>query len=403
MAQRVNEMPRRRRNEPLCTANAFRHLSHPTIFSNAGARSQKPGERYTGMVKSPIVFENFDCLGMCEGKEIMASSLNAACVVLASFGADQIIVPVPHERSRMGLSRGMTQIPKERRSMVKTVDESGRLFKSVISYLGPLLSQAKEWPETAFVGFSITALYKIALGIKYEASVSDSGIVEILRLMTGIDRTIFTGQARYRFSELCGFLSSFDAYNLGRLNLVVERLDADKRETLTNMLDSAEFQRVTESMGSLGYLRQPMTGIRRVNSALRTITSNNKFKKVIKMGAAGSQLPGSPLNLSALNGLVDDNPDNTRFAPPLVDLPTTLEYSMYKESLASIEPNAVPQPGTIMATEHLLTRGHSWINAGEEYRISYDPVKSLTYNRKAIEQARNYLLNRPVERVEYRY
>ena len=64
--------------------------------------------------------------------------------MLVSLGADEILVMTPGEVEREMVLQAIQQIPRERRRMIRTVDENGKLLARVREYLQPLREQAEK-------------------------------------------------------------------------------------------------------------------------------------------------------------------------------------------------------------------------------------------------------------------
>jgi hypothetical protein len=157
----------------------------------------------------PVILEHSDARAEVRGREIKIPTISAAAVILASRGADQLLVPCPSEYELEGTEAGLRLLPKERRSCVTIVDKNGAILDSVREYLEPLVAQAREWPENAFVSFSEGFLYLLALGAKHRSGILATS-VEMLRGFVPIIRpNHFKGEARFRLAELVALVCSY--------------------------------------------------------------------------------------------------------------------------------------------------------------------------------------------------
>ena len=338
------------------------------------------------MSQNLVVFNHFDCLGKLGTEVIAASCLRAATVALVSLSATKVLVPTPNVHASKRVDEGLSGLPRERRGIVKKVDEDGRLFTRVIEYLRPLHEQATMWPESAFVDSSLESLYQIILGRKYKASVISSDKEgNALSLIPIINPLKFTGEARYRLAEICSVFTAFNAYRIKRLDLVAEILDPLVRQGLDDMLSYAEYNRLTSTAGRLGYVRRPDLALRRIARIVRNIVSSNHFKFLVKAGTGASEIAGHPI--PTLAEILDRPKPGRAFNPPLLELPITTEYKIYRESLTSIDVRAKPQDGYIHVVEDSITGGIGWLQAGEESKISYDVNLALRYKKDLIQKA----------------
>ena len=303
------------------------------------------------MTLNQLVLDSVDCMGVLRDKPTAFSSLNAYAITLTSFGSRKILVPVPDEDSKDRFARGYEQLPKGRRSLVKKIDGNGKILASVKNYLLPLKEQAEQlqnWKETTFVNLSLSTLYHLVLASKYKSSVCDKNLTEILRLVPWMNPISFKIEARFRFSELINMYAAFDAYEIGHL-VVKGELDSQKRSLLYEVLKTAEFRTIEAEMGKLGYLRDPRLSLDLICYYAKKLASNNKLKNILKIGTLASGLPGSPIDVSTLGKIANEKWANERFVCPIIDLPITLEYEIFRESLRAVDSEAAPLSGTIMA------------------------------------------------------
>jgi hypothetical protein len=177
------------------------------------------------IVSFPVILEHSDACGVLAGKEVRTPTIAATAVILATRGADQILVPCPSSYELERTAAGVELLPPERRSTVKTLDRGGDVLGRVREYLQPLAVQASEWPENAFVSFSEDFLYKIALGAKHRAGIlSDApqvvrGFVPIIRPQR------FSGESRFRLAELIALICSYEPHQLDHGSFTLETPD----------------------------------------------------------------------------------------------------------------------------------------------------------------------------------
>src|ERR1700729_1630704 len=71
----------------------------------------------------PILIENTEAIGELRGQSIRVSTLAATSLLLASRGADKILLPTPSSGDRLIAERGLLALPPERRAAVQLVDQ----------------------------------------------------------------------------------------------------------------------------------------------------------------------------------------------------------------------------------------------------------------------------------------
>jgi hypothetical protein len=340
-----------------------------------------------------MVVEHFDSIGSLRGKEVRAPALGAFATILVSLGADKILFPSPGVAERERIIEGMRQLPIERRRVIKRVDEKGKILSRIREYLQPLRDQAKKWPETAFAGFVEDPLYHLAIACKYNASVCEGGLVNAHSFIGIIDPTVFRGEARFRLSELSFLLTRYYPMCIGRLAVSGLVADDEVRKILSNILDSAEFEKVVASEGRLGYLKYPDVGLRRLKKAVVSLASRQGFKTAVKAGIAVSEFSPPPANLSVLKDILPGEHDKRPHSPLFLDLPPSTAATIARSALAEAYPQAIPLRRTLYVNEY--ARGgrvsHAWLNKGEEKKLLENPRRDLAYRIEKARSARRAL------------
>jgi hypothetical protein len=181
---------------------------------------------------------------------------------------------------------------------------------------------------------------------------------------------------------------------LGRLDVMGLVASDEIRKILTNILDSAEFEKVVASEGRLGYLRHPEVGLRRLRRAVVNLASRKSFMTVVRAGVSVSEFAPPPANLSALKDILPRENDKHSYSPLFMELPESTGAFIARSALVEAFPHAVPPAGTLFVEEY--TRGgltsHAWLNKGEEKKLLEDPRKILAYRVKEANRARRAIL-----------
>jgi hypothetical protein len=344
--------------------------------------------------KNPIVVEHFDSLGILGDRSVRASALQGMTIALVSLGADKVLIPTPGDQERKRVEYGFQLLPKERRRLVKTVDEKGHILGQVREYLRPLKEQVTKWPETAFVGFVEDSLYDLAVACKFKAMVCNESLLTCHEFLPIIDPSAFRGEARYRLSELKFLLTRYEPMLMKRLAITGSVSEEGVRESLSRILESSLFDKIVASEGRLGYLNHPNVGLLRVKRAVSDLIARKNFRTVVKTAAVVSELAPVPIKPGPIEDLLPRSKNERSFSPPFIDLPLSVNASIARAALAEAFPGAVSVKETIFVEEYM--RGgavsYSWLNEGEEEKLIDDPRKQLAHQTNAAEKARRSMM-----------
>lgn len=326
----------------------------------------------------PVILEHSDARAELHGREIKIPTISATAVILASRGVDKLLVPCPSKYEFERTEAGIRLLPKERRSCVKIVDKNGAVLNSVREYLEPLVVQAREWPESAFVNFSEDFLYLLALGAKYRSGILATS-VEVLREFVPIIRpNHFRGEARFRLAELVALVCSYEPHTLEHGSFQLETSTADSfSPAVWSLLDTAQFRRVVSATGKLGYLRHPLVGLKRLQEIVRNFFGRKDTRKMLSLAATTVDLAGAGTAAKAAEHFFETLGAQTDlFRPPFLGLGPA-ELGIYRAVLAEMNANAIPPPGTIMVFEHSRAGrlGHSWLSVGEEEKLEREAAQ----------------------------
>lgn len=342
-------------------------------------------------LENPVVLEHKDVLGELGGKPVKASTLNSSAILLTSLGADQILVPVPGSNERERVAEALQQVPTTRRNRIRLIDEDGKILSRVRDYLMPIGKQASKWPEDTFVTFALNALYNLALGCKYGASVACYDLTHMMEFIPIIDPGLFHGEARYRLAELALIASRYNPSLVGGTEVVGQVSEANIRGLFWKIIESSEYSTVVNLSGKLGLVRKPDVLLRRMERAIESLVKREDFKLAIRAAETAAELANLPVPLSKVAELaVDGLKRGNRFAPPFIEIPITTDYQIAMASLAESFPDAVPPKGAIYATEATLNNASylEWLNDGEEAKLSYRPQETLEHLRRSADRSR---------------
>jgi hypothetical protein len=269
-------------------------------------------------------------------------------------------------------------LPKERRSSVTIVDKNGAVLSSVREYLEPLVAQAREWPENAFVNFSEDFLYLLALGAKHRSGILATS-VEVLREFVPIIRpNHFKGEARFRLAELVALVCSYEPHSLEHGSFQLETSTSESfSPAVWSLLESAQFRSVVSASGKLGYLKHPLVGLKRLQEIIRNFFGRKDTRKMLSLAATTADLAGAGTAAKAAEHFFESLGAHTdSFRPPFLSLGPA-QLGIYRAVLADTDPNASPPPGTIMVFEHSRAGrvGHSWLSVGEDEKLEREAAQ----------------------------
>lgn len=338
------------------------------------------------MARSPIVVEPMDCIALVKGKHTHISSLNATALTLVSFGNDQILVPAPTEHAKISVREGIQTLPTERRSMVKVIDENAELYSKTIDYLRPLEDQATGREEKEFCIFAREALYKTILGYKFQSAVLESRISHITMMLPVINKSVFKGESQYRLMELAHLATSFKGQIYDRLDVVAEVGGPKTRTAIENILVSDQYQELAKVTGTIGRVKRPKILFAELKKDVKELAGNKTFKKVVRAGITASELPGSPVNLGPI-GELSTLGGSDEFFPLSIDLPNTIEYQIYEESIKAFDEHAKPPPNTIFETFLPLSGYSDHLTIDLKYLLKYGTKRRLVNSEKLRREA----------------
>jgi hypothetical protein len=335
-----------------------------------------------------LVFEHLDACGVQQGKPVKASVLSSAAVLMTSRGADRILVPAPSSYEEERIAEGVASLPRERRDIVKLVDKDGEIIGRIRNYLDPLRAQARKWPEDAFVGFTESFLYHLALGAKHKAGILDNSVQTVLGFVPILDFREFRGEAKFRLAEICSLICTYEPAVVEHGNCRVDLSCQTATSTdVWELLNLAEFRTLLATSGKLGYLKHPTVGLRRLGTAIRTFVTHPKAKPFLGLASTAANISGVSV-AEKIGRMVEQVGGffGEPFRPPFMSLGPA-EMGIYRVALQSRFPDAVPPQGTILNFEHMRCgyRGVSWLNVGEEHKLEREAIDLARPKKKLLE------------------
>jgi hypothetical protein len=324
----------------------------------------------------PIVLEQSDAIGQTEGQTVRASTITAAALILVSRGVDRILVPVPGSYESERAEEGIDSLPSERRDIVKLIDKDGEVLRRVRDYLEPLSTHAVKWPETAFVSFLESFVYHVALGARHRSAVASTAVQVVRGFIPIIDPSSFRGEARFRLAEIASLICSYEPHAIDHGSLRAEvSAGREMASTLWNLIETAEFRSMVAATGKLGYLDHPIITLRRVRNIVRDFLQMKDAKTLLKVigtvADIGSKTGGPVAAIKTSTSVLANLADlGEPFRPPFLDLGPSVQ-GIYRASLSSRHPDAIPPSGTIFVFEQSRAghRNHSWLSVGEELKL----------------------------------
>jgi hypothetical protein len=373
--------------DDVCPKNEFIHARGAIFFIAAPYNSIG---QCRAQLRNPIILEHVDALALLSDQPVRVSTLNATAIILTSLGADQILIPVPGVVERNRVVAGLRTIPSSRRGLIKPIDADGKMLSRVSDFLMPMTKQARKHPENSFVKTSIETLYNLALGCKYGATIASGAMNELVESIPVIDLSLFTGEVRYRLSELIFMASRYDPSLMSRNEVIGQVSEADVRSLFWKIIDSAEYTSVVTISGRLGLARHPAVLLHSLERAIKNLVTRPEFKVAIRAGEVAAQLAKFPVSFSGLGELTDNLKRGPGFAPPFIELPVSTEYRIAEASLKESFPGATFPKSMIFADERILGNVvfHRWLNKGEESVLEYPPQQTLKRLRKSAVETR---------------
>ena len=157
--------------------------------------------------------------------------------------------PCPSDRELERAEAGIQLLPKERRACIKIVDRKGTVLQTVREYLHPLVAQAREWPEDAFVASAEAFVYQIALGSKYRSGILDDSVESVREFVPIIRPNRFRGETRFRLAEVIS-RCSYEPHHLEHFSLPIETpIDSSFSTHIWSLMDKAQFRAITSVSG----------------------------------------------------------------------------------------------------------------------------------------------------------
>jgi hypothetical protein len=337
----------------------------------------------------PIILEYSDACAEIGRKKIKIPTIAATAVILASRGADRLLVPCPSSNELERTEAGLELLPRERRSCVRIVDKNATVLKAVREYLRPLKAQARQWPEDAFVGFAEDFLYQVALATVHRSGILADSVQTLRGFIPILRPNYFQGEARFRLAELVGLICSYEPHPLDHGSLRLETSSKDSfSPSVWSLLDNAQFRTLVSVSGKLGYAKHPLVGVKRLQQAIRTFVKRDDTRRMLSLVATTADLAGAETIRKTTETLFETlvGTPQSSFRPPILELgPTTL--GIYRTAL-SADPRATPPQGTIMVFEHGRAGrgGLSWLSVGEETKLETEaaqPERRREDHRKA--------------------
>lgn len=303
-------------------------------------------------------------------RAVQVPALLSTARLLATQRVNTILVPAASDEVRELYRDHQHLLAPSARRHVKLVDSSGALRRRVKQFIAPIeedLTRNRNEANDYLARVLGESLYHIGLGLKYNASTIDTPIHSFCHALHSTDLSPLGAESKYRLSLASGFLLSYQPQSTSTMELKYQNGEAAAPGLFQDMLDAAEFSDVTEAFGRLGYLRRPITGLRRLRAAIRTWCGSPQAKGAAAIAETVGQYAGTPIPAELARGFAQDVaiPD---FAPPLVALGHGL--GIYWAALAEFSEHCVPyQPRVFCCAEasgdHFAGKVHGAFNCGE--------------------------------------
>lgn len=327
-----------------------------------------------------------------KGKQVSIPTIEAAAVVLTTQGADEIFIPMPKPGPEQDRAReAISKLPGTLRRRVKLVDTNGAMLDRITNFVDPVDSAVSGLnqfsPEVLLNRFAIEMLYHMALANRYRATSIDGEIQSVQDCIVRSDFSKFEGEARYRVSQIALLATSYEPFYIPKVNIIRHASEPGMQETLTNVLDSAEFAKVVATYGRLGYLRKPQIGLRRISVAVSDLIRLREFKLLLAGIKGISQLSSVPLPTDLLESLAKSTNASREFSPQYASL-TPFDQEIYDATLHGSNPNCRPPRGSAFQIQpHKVSIcGNRFLEEG--VAIRWNPKSQLARDKKLAARAR---------------
>jgi hypothetical protein len=345
----------------------------------------------------PILIENTEAIGELRGQSIRVSTLAATSLLLASRGADKILLPTPSSGDRLIAERGLLSLPPERRAAVQLVDQDGGVLHRVQHHLNPLRVCAQKWPEDAFVGFLVDFVYQIALGARFKAAIGSDAVSVVRGFIPIVDPSVFRGEAGFRFAELAALICSYEP---AELNHGALRAEVDTGSGLSSrlwrLIETAEFRQVIEESGKLGWVKHPIVTVRHLRNSLSNYLQSKEASVLLKStstiaGVGAKAHPSLEIAKASADVLANFADSKEGYRPPFFPLGPSIK-GIYRMTLSTVSADARPASDIIFsfATYKGGREGISWLNTGQEGKLEREAA-DLDGSKARWEQAQKAL------------
>jgi hypothetical protein len=331
-----------------------------------------------------VVLEHADACGLVGEKKVKASFLNAASAVLLCRGASKILIPAPGEHEFERVSVGIEDMPKERRGAIQIVDRKGAILRKVYDYIAPLKEQANKWPEDAYVQFLEGFLYQVGIASKYKAGIIGDTVQTLRGFIPIINPMLFKGEARYRLAETIDLVCRYEPTRPNHGMLHYEIAEKGISEKLWSIIETAEFRSIVAESGKLGYIKNPLIGIKKISNLFADLIRKPQVKPILSIAHTAAELSGLGIPADSVERIIgeveEQQKEGRSFSPPFISLGPA-ELPIYRIALAERYPGAIPPKNSISLFEHSRDSriNISWLNVGEKKKLEKEAKSGLKH------------------------
>lgn len=362
----------------------------------------------------PVIINYTEAEARLKGRDISIPTIASAAYILTTQGADKIYIPIPVVQSEWGY-RPPNPMPQERakeavaqldnslRKRVRLVDENGATLRRVLTFLEPLgTSVSENSVEQMFVGFAMDMLYHMALASQFGATSIDGDMLSVQDFISRIRLNSFRGEARTRAAEIIYLAAIYEPYLVDKLKIVRHAAEPGVKETLDRILESAEFQKVVETSGRLGYLRRPRIGLRRLRTAVWGVLGRKDFRFLLDGLEAVSTIATAQVPEALLKDITAISKKDEEFSPLFGTL-HPFDQLIFESALNEFDSRCTHSKGNKMILQPYKVGicGARWLPKSRT-RSEYSPKKSLSYAKAIAERARDSLFTQHVVRSRLR-
>lgn len=294
-------------------------------------------------MSSPVVFDNYLATGKTSRGQIETPVLGAFAPLSLALAGDRILVPTPAVSDQERFRRGLEEVPKERRRVIRAIDRDGAVYSRVHGYLAPLWDVYEHEDGLGFVRAAEEGLYLMGLAAREKASVGGLDLAGIYRSYMQLDPGVAKGEAAFRLNEIAGLFASVRTFPTHRLSQRVAVADGDLWSDIWQIIDSAKMREIIQQQGRVGYLRNYGESLRLLSQGFKRLAGRPEFGMSVRALGSVAGLVCGPVAPAAgqLGGKASEIVGASEaYSPPFFDFPTATRFGLGQLAVRQTDPTA---------------------------------------------------------------